>query len=167
MTNLVATANPTSLVLAGVPIQHALPATAVHELLGDPDQIITAGQLAPVGHRSNHIHVYDKLGIYFNEHHFTYLLSSVVFVLDPSLSSFPPSTPFSGSLEIGDLKVTQPFHENAISQTGFDFHCKLQGSWTLDDDATHWIGLDSKHQIVHSVSVCLPHDPHDVSHRPT
>ncbi|MEP3480220.1 MAG: hypothetical protein ABJZ55_13295 [Fuerstiella sp.] len=167
MTDLVATADPNSLVLAGLSIPHALPASAFHDLLGAPNRIIAAGQPAPVGHRNNHIHIYDDLGIYINEHHYTYLLSSVTFVLDLARSSFPPLNPFCGRLEIGDLQIAQPFPENDIVQTGLPFHAKLKGSWTLDGDSTHWIGLNSKRNLVHTVSVCVPHDPHDDSHRPT
>ena len=167
MTALVATASPNSLVLAGMSISRALPASSFHDTLGTPDRIISRGQPAPVGHRNNQIHVYDSLGLYINEHHFTCLLSSVTFVLDPAHSSFPTLNPFCGNLDIGDLTITQPFHENEISQTGLPFHSKLRGSWTLDGDSTHWISFDSKRKTVHSVSVCVPHDPHDESHRPT
>ena len=148
-------------------IPRALPASSFHDTLGAPDRIISRGQPAPVGHRNNHIHIYDSLGIYINEHHYTYLLSSVTFVLDPAHSSFPTLNPFCGSLEIGDLRITQPFHENDIAQTSLPFHAKLRGSWTLDGDATHWIGFNSKRNVVHTVSVCVPHDPHDDTHRPS
>lgn len=167
MTKLVATATPDFFVLAGLSIQHAMPASAFHDLLGSPDRIIAAGPPAPVGHGNNHIHIYDELGVYINEHHFTYLLSSVTFVLDPTFSSFPPTNPFSGTLTVGDLDITEPFHEREIVQSGLQFHSRLRGSWTLDGDLTNWISLDSKRKIVNSVSVCLPHDPHDDTYRPT
>ena len=167
MTAIVATAGPNSLVLAGLSIPHALPASSFHDLLGAPNRIIAAGQPAPAGHRNNHIHIYDDLGIYINEHHYTYLLSSVTFVLDTAHSSFPSQNPFRGCLEIGGLKITQPFAENDIMQTGLPFRAKLRGSWTLNTDSTHWISLNSKRNVVHAVSVCVPHDPHDDTHRPT
>ena len=162
---IIATASPNSFVLSGLSIPHALPAPAFHGLLGEPSRIIAAGRPAPAGHRNNQIHIYDDLGVYITEHHYTFLFTSVIFMLDPSHSPFPSLNPFSGSLFIGESTITQPFHEDSIQKSGLNFHCQLRGSWTLEGESTHWIGFTSEDKTVHSVSVCFPHDPHDDSQR--
>ena len=166
MKNVNARASAESFILNGLSIRQAMPASVFHDLLGTPDRIIAAGSPAPDGHRNNHIHIYDHLGIYINEHHYTYLLSSVTFVLSPEFSSFQPTNPFSGTLEIGSLSITSPFPESEIVHSELNFQCRLSGTWTLEGNPTNWINLDSKRKIVHSASVGLPHDPHDDTCRP-
>ncbi len=41
-------------------------------MLGQPQRVAPAGPPAPVGHRNNHVHFYDHLGITLSEHHYTY-----------------------------------------------------------------------------------------------
>ena len=165
MKHFVASATTDTFVLSGLSIASALTVTELHDALGSPDRIVSGGHPAPSGYRNNQIHIYDKFGIYLNEHHFTHLLCSVTFVLDLDFSPFPPAQPFSGTVAIGDLVVSQPFSECDIAQTGLPFQKEL-GLWTLTGDSPNWIGLESKGKIVHSVSVSVPHDPHDDSHRP-
>jgi hypothetical protein len=145
----------------------AHPASDFRAVLGEPTRVIAAGPPAPVGHRNNQIHIYDSLGIYFNEHHYTYLLSAVTFLLDPDSSSFQLTTPFSGSLLLGDLSISTPFPERDLASSGLPFVQRLSGSWALNDDTPIRISLDSVRKIVNSVSICLPRDPHDKSYRPT
>ncbi|MHB8900793.1 MAG: DUF7738 domain-containing protein [Thermoguttaceae bacterium] len=62
----------TGTMINGTPIHGAEPIAWFHALLGEPTRIIPAGPPAPVDHRDNHIHYYDRFGITLNEHHYTW-----------------------------------------------------------------------------------------------
>ena len=68
------------LVLNGELLVEARPPSLFHNLLGPPSRIFAAGPPAPYGHRNSQIHVYDSLGIFLNEHHYTYAIEAVSFV---------------------------------------------------------------------------------------
>ena len=70
-------------ILNGVSISEALPPEALYKILGIPDRVDVPATPAPFGHRNNQIHVYDSLGIYFHEHHFTQLAMGLTFVFGP------------------------------------------------------------------------------------
>ena len=52
-------------------IASAPPINALIEVLGKASRVDGGVTPAPWGHRNNQIHVFDDLGVYVNEHHFT------------------------------------------------------------------------------------------------
>jgi hypothetical protein len=158
-------------VLNGMSINEAIAPAAIHQLFGEPSRIHSAGPPAPHGHRNNQIHVYDKLGLYFNEHHYTGSLTGVSFVFWPEGEEFPftPALAFSGSLRLGEYEIPAGVSETQLlTECGLPFRSMLPGVWDLP--GTISIGLDTKgakpksgrrssaKRLV-SVNVGWPHDP--------
>ena len=87
-------------------ISEAVPVGRLHEVLGVPDRIVDPADPAPFGHRNNQIHVYDRFGLYFNEHHWTRLAQSLTFVFWPEEQQyrFAPSSPFAGALTVATYR---------------------------------------------------------------
>ena len=95
------------IVISGHPIPAAVQPSWLHEMLGIPDRIVDPAPPAPVDHRNNQIHVYDDLGLYFHEHHWTRLAQDLVFVFWPEEEryAFTPRRAFSGHLKLRDYFV--------------------------------------------------------------
>ena len=170
MTTIEVQLDPDGLRLHGAVLVDALPIAAAHELFGPPDRIEAAGTPAPHGHRNNQRHFYDTLGLCLLEHHFTRLVTNVTFVFWPEEAVEACSSPFTGSLRVGDLIVRAGMDESALAACGLSFESTLSGSWSVR--GAIWIGLTTvgakqprggrskKLQLV-SVSVSLRHDPWD------
>jgi hypothetical protein len=81
-------------------IQKAPALEEVYKVLGKPNRIDIGQTPAPYGHRNNHIHVYDELGLKINEHLFTGRIQEICcsFETEEPLYRFTPITPFKGSL---------------------------------------------------------------------
>ncbi len=169
--DITARASPDSFVLNGVPITEAIAPTAIHNLLGQPSRIHAAGPPAPYGHRNNQIHVYDALGVYFNEHHHTRSLTGVTFVFWPEEEGFPftPAKAFAGKLILGQYEIPKAVSEKQIvTECGLPFREMLAGIWDLP--GTIPIGFDTKGARLKSgrrseakrlvsVNIGWPHDP--------
>ncbi len=157
--------------LNGVSITEAIAPAAIHQLLGEPSRIHAAGPPAPHGHRNNQIHVYDALGLYFDEHHHTRSLTGVSFVFWPEEEGFPftPTKAFSGKLMLGDYEIpVEASEKQVVADCGLPFRRMLPGIWDLP--GTIHLGLDTKGAKLNtgrrssskrlvSVSVGWPHDP--------
>ncbi len=70
------------------------------KILGQPSRVFSGKTPAPVGHRNNHLHFYDDLGLYLHEHHATYLIGGVCVVFEPGEAFFPTTEPFTGELYV-------------------------------------------------------------------
>jgi hypothetical protein len=154
--------------LNDVALNDAFPVSTLVELLGPATRIETMGKPAPAGHRNNQIHFYDKLGIFFIEHHFTYLIKEACFVFSVEGALIATKSPFCGRLKVGDVTVSSK-SEAELLQTGFPFVQKLPGVWSYQGSITY-VGFDvdqsSTERFVTSVSVCLHQNPRDTTHRP-
>lgn len=92
------------LTLNGARLASSCPPETLHSLLGKPTRVVEAGSPAPAGHRSGQIHFYDDLGIYLNEHHYTFQIQEVVFVLSVEESPFRPAVAIHGELLVADCR---------------------------------------------------------------
>jgi hypothetical protein len=79
----------------------------MHAVLGKPSRIDSGEKPAPVGHRNNQIHIYDELGITFQEHHFTKLVLCVQcwFQTNDPEYRFTPQHDFTGRLIIDGIQM--------------------------------------------------------------
>jgi hypothetical protein len=102
---MVAIASLDSLMLDGQQFLMPVGLPEFTAILGQPNRTIEPSPPAPYGHRNNHIHLYDHLGLYLNEHHATGLIGEVTFVLDPTEVPFPVGCPFAGRLRVGEVMV--------------------------------------------------------------
>lgn len=169
--DITARASTDSFELNGLSITGAISPTAIHQLLGEPSRIHSAGPPAPYGHRNNQIHVYDKLGLYFNEHHHTRLLTGATFVFWPKEQDFPfiPEHAFAGKLILGEYEIPGAASEKEIiAECGLPFSDPLGGVWSLPGTipiildtkgAKLTSGRRSSARRLASVSIGWPHDP--------
>jgi hypothetical protein len=90
----------------GTPVETAPTTQELHAIVGTPARVVDPCA-APVGHRNNQIHVYDELGVYFIEHHYTRRIQggTVVFWIDEQGYRFTPSTNFNGKLILASYSV--------------------------------------------------------------
>lgn len=95
------------MLIGGHSIPEAVQPSWLHGVLGFPDRIVDPAPPPPVGHRNNQIHVYDDLGLYFHEHHWTRLAQDLVFAFWPEEErhAFTPCRAFSGHLKLHDYLV--------------------------------------------------------------
>jgi hypothetical protein len=163
------------LILNGELLVEACPPSLFHNLLGPPSRIVAAGPPAPYGHRNNQIHVYDSLGIFLNEHHHTYAIEAVSFVLWPEESHFALLSPFSRRLALGSLHVAVGFDERHLSESGLPLWQMVAGSWNAKGQVYVSVetkgrrlpsGRRSKARSVATISVGLRHDPWNAKWRP-
>ena len=169
--DVTARASADSFVLNGLTITGAIAPAVIHQLLGEPTRIHSAGPPAPYGHRNNQIHVYDVLGLYFNEHHYTRSLTGATFVFWPEEEDYPftPQHAFCGKLIIGDYEIPELASEKEIiAECGLPFRDRLGGVWSLPGmipiildtkGAKLPSGRRSSAKRLASVSIGWPHDP--------
>ena len=169
---LEASIGPDITTINGLAIKAAIQPARLWDVLGEPSRIVDPAPPAPFGHRNNQIHVYDQLGLYFNEHHFTRLVQSLTFVFVPAEHryTFCPSQSFAGRLLLGGYEVRPGASESdVIRGTAIPFRRSLAGQWRTGGDG-FGVGLSavgakipsgrrSKNRRVVSVDVAWPHDP--------
>lgn len=156
----------------GLAIEAAVSPRRLWEVLGEPSRIVDPATPAPFGHRNNQIHVYDRLGLYFNEHHFTRLAQGLTFVLWPEEHrySFCPSLAFAERLRLCGYEVPPVASESdVIRGSGIPFRQYLAGQWGTGGDgfgvgvsavgARMPSGRRSRKRRVVSIDVAWPHDP--------
>ena len=160
------------IVISGHPIPAAVQPSWLHEMLGIPDRIVDPAPPAPVDHRNNQIHVYDDLGLYFHEHHWTRLAQDLVFVFWPEEEryAFTPRRAFSGHLKLRDYFVPAGASESQfIREYPIPFEEYLSGHWRAESGrcsvgmvskgAKLRSGRSSKRRRVVTIDVSWPHDP--------
>lgn len=175
MTPVSATITLDYLLLNGQSFVSGGPPSAFHNLLGLPSRIIAAGPPAPHGHRNNQIHLYDSLGIFLNEHHYTYAIQSISFVLWPEESYFDVRSPFNGHLALGSLDVVGGLEERHLPESGLPLRHSLGGIWNAKGQVSISVearcqkretGRRSKVRSIATISVDLQHDPWSKEFRP-
>ena len=160
------------IVISGHPIPAAVQPSWLHEMLGIPDRIVDPAPPAPVDHRNNQIHVYDDLGLYFHEHHWTRLAQDLVFVFLPEEEryAFTPRRAFSGHLKLRDYFVPAGASESQfIRECPIPFEEYLSGHWRAESGrcsvgmvskgAKLSSGRRSRRRRVVRIDVSWPHDP--------
>ncbi len=159
-------------VINGIEITAAVPPTSLWAVLGQPDRIVDPAPRAPYGHRNNQVHVYDLLGLYLHEHHFTGLISGMVFVFWPEEEGFEftPAHPFPGRLLLGDYEVPPAALESElISRSRLPFRPVLAGHSRARSERfsagisakgarTASGGRSARRRVV-GIDVAWPHDP--------
>jgi hypothetical protein len=160
------------IIISGHPIPEAVPPPWLHGVLGIPDRVVDPAPPAPVGHRNNQVHVYDDLGLYFHEHHWTRLAMDLVFVFWPEEESyaFTPRRAFSGHLKLHDYLVPVAASESQfIRACPIPFEEYLSGHWRAGSERFA-VGMVSKgdklrsgrrgaRRRIVSIDVSWPHDP--------
>lgn len=167
----------------GTPILTAEPVAWFHAILGSPSRVVPAGPTAPAGHRNNHIHIYDDLGMTLNEHHYTYQIQEVDIVLDTTDAIHSTPRPFAGRLEIGGAQIVAGAFEDILKSSDIRFSALHQGKWFAKVKSAPGSGREipvfvhtagrklpsgrrSKIRLVVTVAICLEHDPWDARFRP-
>ena len=162
----------THITINGLTIVGAIPVAALHEVLGPPQRIVDPAAPAPVGHRNNQIHVYDSLGTYFYEHHFTHLAMAIAFVFWPEEQHFKytPTQSFAGRLILAGYDVPACVSERELTEkTRLHWNNQLKGTWSVTSGEFS-IGFDtigerlksgrrSDRRRVVSIDASWPHDP--------
>ena len=173
----------TRVTINGTPIHVAGSVASFYSLLGQPQRVVPTGPPAPVGHRNNHVHYYDHLGITLSEHHYTYQIQAITAVLNTTDAIHPTGSPFSGALQIGGVHVAAGDTESDLKGSAIRFLSRLPGSWSADVQSAptdgHRIhvsidtkarklpsGRRSKIREIISVQLSLEHDPWDTTQRP-
>jgi hypothetical protein len=120
-------------VIDGTEFAYGVPLEEYKAVIGEPSRSESPGAPAPYGHRNNVIHFYDHLGLLLREHHATYVISSVKFLLDPLTSMFPTSSPYIGELWVCGVKAYagMKFKEFA-DQCEVEFKPHLGHAWYVD-----------------------------------
>ncbi len=159
-------------VINGIEITAAVQPTSLWAVLDQPDRIVDPAPPAPYGHRNNQVHVYDRLGLHLNEHHFTRLIQGINFVFWPEEEGyrFTPAQPFSGRLLLGGYEVLPGASESdLISRSRLPFRSVLAGHWLASRDGFS-VGIAAKgprtasgrrsaRRRVVGIDLAWPHDP--------
>ena len=124
--------NEHGLTINSTVLRASQPIARIHELLGKPDRVV--GAPAPAGHRNNHIHFYDGLGITLNEHHYTYQIHAVTFIFDVGDAIHATKHKFVGGLSVFGAVVQPDDCEDVLSQCTIGFRCPLAGRWFAEID---------------------------------
>lgn len=120
--------------VGGFAVETAPSVADLYAVLGSPNRIDAGEQLAPVGHRNNQTHVYDGLGLTFNEHHYTRRAQQLCcwFGTDEPQCRFTPRLPFADQLVFGDVVMPPGGDERAFfAAAPFDFVQFIRGVWSV------------------------------------
>lgn len=102
---LISKVNLDGVVINGVEFSYGIPLEEYTPILGEPTRSESPGKPAPYGHRNNVIHLYDHLGLLLREHHATYVIEGIDFLLAPLTATFPTSSPYPGELWVCEIEV--------------------------------------------------------------
>lgn len=164
--------------LNGARIAEALPPTDLYRLIGRSSRVKESGEPAPYGHRNNQAHIYDDLGLYFIEHHYTFLVSSISFVFEPAewRPTLAIERAFSGDLIVGNHAIVRGMNERELLKSSVPFRQLLGGWWraalgaySIHADATgHRLrsGKRSRSRMIVAVHIGWPDDPWATHARP-
>lgn len=155
----------------GLLIETAPSVDELYAVLGQPSRVDTGERPAPVGHRNNHIHVYDESGLTLNEHHYTRRVQclSCWFETDDPPYRFTPRQPFTGRLLLEDVEMPLGGKPGEFfAKSPIKFISEFGGIWTYKFDgfdvhvgtrgAKLRSGRRSKVLRITHVNVSWPHD---------
>ena len=159
------------IVVNGLSITTAPVVSKLHVVLGQPDRIDTGPVPAPYGHRNNQIHVYDRLGVTFNEHHYTRRAQDIWCWFDTSelVYRFTPKEPFLGKLFFNETEIPLGGSEQKFMQSSpFKFQHTLGHVWSFRFEGFSLranergqklpSGRRSRKRQVTDISISWPHD---------
>jgi hypothetical protein len=163
-------------VLNGVEISGQRPVRDFHSVLGKPTRIL-GGPPAPPGHRNNQIHFYDDDGLYLNEHHYTYTIGAITFVLWRDEAIHKTTAELAGGLTVGGVPVQAPLAERQLLASSIPFEPQLvRGDWSWKSGPLY-VGVSARGRRgvsgrrsairrVIEISVCFEGDPFEKRYRP-
>lgn len=165
--------NPPVVIINGLRIQAAPPIAELLDAIGTPTRIDTGPKPAPPGFRNNQQHVFDPLGVYVNEHHYTRRAQAIGVSLsvEERRYGFTPTSPFQGTLLFDGLRVPLNATEaEFLKSAPWPFERFIAGNWSCEFDG-FLVGFDavgprlasgrrSQQRWVADVSISWPHDPH-------
>ncbi|XVJ59575.1 MAG: hypothetical protein HEQ23_09280 [Tepidisphaera sp.] len=128
----------TGLVINGSFIRHQCDPQAFYTALGRPDRICTGKIPAPVGHRNNHVHVYDELGICLFDNHRTLRITALLCLFDTNYLPERPQNPFRGELSIDAHPITNPISLKALD----DLAMTKQLGWFVRDGTVCYVNVE-------------------------
>lgn len=106
------------------------------QLLGAPTRSESPGPPPPYGHRNNVIHFYDHLGLLLREHHATCLIDGIEFLLEPTQTYFPTTSPYSGVLRVCGVSVDRSTCiDDLVQQCDVQFTPHLGRAWYADGES--------------------------------
>jgi hypothetical protein len=166
----------TRFVLNGVEIGDQRPVGDFHAVLGTPSRIVAAVPPAPPGHRNNQIHFYDEDGLYLIEHHYTFTIGEICFVLWRDEAVHKPTGELAGALNVGGVAVHAGIAERELLASAIPFEARVAGLWSWKG-APLYVGFQSRGRKDRSgrraskryaiaVSICFEGDPFETRHRP-
>ncbi len=155
----------------GSHVQAAEPVATFYSLLGDPTRVVA------------NVHYYDHIGVTLLEHHYTYQINQITFVLNTKDAIHPTTQPFAGELELGGVNLSPGDVEAVLADCKLGFTSQLTGTWFAEilssqaDGHRISVAIDtkgrrlpsggrSKKREILTVSLCLEHDPWDKRYRP-
>jgi hypothetical protein len=173
---IVASVDVTRFLLNGVEVAGQRPVGDFHAALGKPSRIVAAGPPAPLGHRNNQIHFYDEYGLYLVEHHYTYTISEICFVVWRDEAVHKPTGELSCDARVGGVLVHPGLTERELLASTVPFEGQIAGLWSWKS-ASLYVGFQSRghknqsgrrasKRYVISVSVCFEGDPFEDRYRP-
>jgi hypothetical protein len=163
---------PKKICVGALQIDSAPTVPEMCSVLGRPSRVDSGQQEAPYGHRNNQIHIYDDLGVTFNEHHYTQRVQDICcwFQTDDPPFRFTPKGQFEGLLIFEDVVMPNGGDvREFFSQSPFNFDDRFGGSWLYRfGDFSIYLdsrgdklpsGKRSKKCKVQYLSLSWPHDP--------
>jgi hypothetical protein len=173
---IVASVDVARFVLNGVEVAGQRPAGDLHAALGKPSRIVAAGPPAPPGHRNSQIHFYDEAGLYLLEHHYTYTVGEIGFVLWRDEAVRKPTSDLSCEVRVGGVLLHPGLTERDLLASTVPFDRQIAGIWSWKS-APLYVGFLSRgrknrsgrraaKRYVITVSVCFDGDPFEARYRP-
>jgi hypothetical protein len=170
-TTITVTRQPAQVCIDGFCIQSAPTVAEMHAVLGQPSRIDAGEKPAPAGHRNNRVHIFDDLGVTFNEHHYTQLAQGITcwFDVEEPPFQFTPKCTFQGQLVFE--RVTMPLGGDVrafLAASPYAFTDHFAGTWRYEFEGFSVIvasrgtrlpsGRRSKVRRVTDISLSWPHD---------
>jgi hypothetical protein len=87
------------------------------DILGSSSRVFEGTTKAPVGHRNNHVHIFDDVGIVLLDDHTSLLIQqmSIIFRLDDP-APFYPKRGFEGAFRLFEEKIDKDTTETQVSR---------------------------------------------------
>lgn len=161
------------IVINGLAIASAPTVFECYFVIGRPDRIDSGTTPAPVGHRNNQLHVYDRCGMVLYEHHYTRRASGLTLWVDTAepLYRFTPRNPFAGKLVFDSTPIPIDINLKLLAAASpWQFESAGLGDWKYQFGgftvflSMHRVrlpsGRKSRTSHLQSIHLSWPHDPY-------
>lgn len=153
-----------SITLDGMSFSCGMPLSEYELILRCPSRSIELGGRAPYGHRNNHAHFFDDVGIFLAEHHLTRLIEGVGIVLEPKHAYRKPVSGYRGELIVCGVPIVHGMRpEEFLERCEVSFRWHLGHSLVFDAESISIdidtytertpSGRESAHRVISVVSV--------------